>query len=187
MVVGSLLGASGFPLAAIGLIYFTVAQSTVSGSPGFPPDFDRTWFNIAISLLIISIIGFLLLAYLIYINTCHKCISAKKAVIVSLIFLCAGWATWSLGRLLYVAIVTFQYSMSTFAPLPLSFLPLPLQHSSLFPSSTLYLSLHLHVHLGLCCRQLLHRFPAILCFCSCFRKLGTVSSWIECFVICRIL
>ena len=102
VVVGSLLGASGFSLAAIGLLYFTVAQ--------FPTGFDPTWFNIAIPLIIASIVGFLLLAYLINANRCYGCITAKKAVIVSLIFLSAGWAAWYFGRLLYVAVATFQFS-----------------------------------------------------------------------------
>ena len=102
VVVGSLVGASGFSLAAIGLLYFTVAQ--------FPTDFVTTWFNIAIPLIIASIVGFLLLAYLINANRCYGCITAKKAVIVSLIFLSGGWAAWSLGRLLDIAVITFQYS-----------------------------------------------------------------------------
>ena len=102
VVVGSLVGASGFSLAAIGLLYFTVAQ--------FPTGFVTTWFNIAIPLIIASIVGFLLLAYLINASRCYGCITAKKAVIVSLIFLSGGWAAWSLGRLLDIAVITFQYS-----------------------------------------------------------------------------
>ena len=117
VVVGSLVGASGFSLAAIGLLYFTVAQ--------FPTGFVTTWFNIAIPLIIASIVGFLLLAYLIYASRCYGCISAKKAVIVSLIFLSGGWAAWSLGRLLDLAVITFQYSASTF----------PLTTGYVFPSS----------------------------------------------------
>ena len=110
VVVGSLVGASGFSLAAIGLLYFTVAQF-----PAFHllPSFDPTWFNIARPLIIASIVGFLLLAYLINANRCYGCITAKKAVIVSLIFLSGGWAAWSLGRLLDIAVVTFQFSTST--------------------------------------------------------------------------
>ena len=63
VVVGSLVGASGFPLAAIGLMYFTVAQFTPTGSSD---PIDPTWINIATSLLVASIIGFLFLAYLLY-------------------------------------------------------------------------------------------------------------------------
>ena len=115
VVVGSLIGASGFSLAAIGLLYFTVAQFPTV--PPATPPFDPTWFNIALPLIIASIVGFLALAYLIYANRCYGCITAKKAVIVSLIFLSAGWAAWSLGRLLDIAVITFEYSTSaTFPP-----------------------------------------------------------------------
>jgi hypothetical protein len=62
VVVGSLLGASGLPLAAIGLVYFTVAQFVPVGSA---PTIDTTWINIATFLIVASIVGFLLIAYLI--------------------------------------------------------------------------------------------------------------------------
>ena len=110
VVVGSLIGASGFSLAAIGLLYFTVAQFPTV--PPATPPFDPTWFNIARPLIIASIVGFLLLAYLINASRCYGCITAKKAVIVSSIFLSAGWAAWSLGRLLDIAVITFQYSQN---------------------------------------------------------------------------
>ena len=121
VVVGSLVGASGFSLAAIGLLYFTVARFSA-----VDPTFDPTWFNIARPLIIASIVGFLLLAYLIYANRCYGCITAKKAVIVSLIFLSGGWAAWSLGRLLDIAVITFEYSTSTTPPPPTGYV---------FPSS----------------------------------------------------
>ena len=42
-------------------------------------------------------------------SNCFGCIDSKRGVIVSLVFLLAGWAAWSLGRLLNTAIITFQY------------------------------------------------------------------------------
>ena len=74
------------------------------------PTFDPTWFNISTALMVASIIGFLLIAFLIHFNHCIACITAKKGVIVSLIFLEAGWAAWSLGRLLWTAMNTFEYA-----------------------------------------------------------------------------
>jgi hypothetical protein len=112
VVIGSLIGASGIPLAAIGLIYIAAAQFAAPHTPPLPsfPPFDPTWFNISTALMIASIIGFLLIAFLIHFNRCIACITAKNGVIVSLIFLAAGWATWSLGRLLWTAMNVFEYA-----------------------------------------------------------------------------
>ena len=52
---------------------------------------------------------FLARCFLINFNHCIACITAKKGVIVSLIFLAAGWATWSLGHLLWTAITAFGW------------------------------------------------------------------------------
>ena len=60
--------------------------------------------------MVASILGFLLLAFLIQFNHCVACITAKKGVIVSLIFLAAGWAVWSLGRLLWTAMNAFEFA-----------------------------------------------------------------------------
>ena len=125
VILGSLLGASGFSLAAIGLLYSTVAQFVPT--PIAATSFDPTWFHIAVSLIIASILGFLFIAYFIYASHCYGCISAKKAVIVSLIFLSGGWAAWLLGRLLWVAVTTFQFSEGG------GILPIPAGY--VFPSS----------------------------------------------------
>ena len=45
VVIGSLIGASGFPLAAIGLIYFAAAQFAFHIH--LIPSFDPTWLNIS--------------------------------------------------------------------------------------------------------------------------------------------
>ena len=81
--------------------------------PNFATGFDPTWLNIARPSIIASIVGFLFLAYRVYATSCHRYIDAKKAVVVSLIFLSAGWAAWSLGRLLWTAVTTFQFSESS--------------------------------------------------------------------------
>ena len=144
-------------------MYFTVAQFPLT-----TPPFDRTWFNIAIPLIIASIVGFLFLAYLIYANRCYGCITAKKAIIVSLIFLSGGWAAWSLGRLLDLAVITFQFSQRV---TPIRWLYLPflclwsihhcLHHQHCTCRCTRMVRSQLH-H-----RQLLHRLSPTLCLC-CF-------------------
>ena len=117
-----LVGASGFSLAGIGFVYSALL---VTGS-----GIDLTRFNMSISLLVASAIGFLLLAFLLFINRCHVCVSAKKGVVVSLIFLSAGWAVWALGRLLSTAVVTFAYAQTASPPVSSSLLPLTMQQSS---------------------------------------------------------
>ena len=105
------------------------------------PPFDPTWFNIAVPIIIASIVVFLFLAYFIQFSRCNECIDAKKGVIVSLIFLSAGWAAWSLGRLLNNAVITLpSLWVMQFDPLPpaLSSPPLPIKHSSQSLLSTLY-------------------------------------------------